>query len=165
MSTSWVGLVIVRIVDQARNPKNTKWTFKTLKEVQKINEDDFKLKELEEFKVLQLAKERQEIFELEEKVKKGMDVFVITQNVIIEVFPSSILINCCINHNSSFIFELSKKAECQFASKKDALDEEIELLKAQLGSLENEKKAADDENALLKVFSPILHSRYSLVRF
>ena len=76
MSTSWVGLVIVRIVDQARNPKNTKWTFKTLKEVQKINEDDFKLKELEEFKVLQLAKERQEIFELEEKVKKGMDVFI-----------------------------------------------------------------------------------------
>ena len=49
-------------------------------------------------------------------------------------------------------FEQSKKAECQFASKKDNLDEEIELLRAQLGNLENEKKAADDENALLKVF-------------
>ena len=61
---------------QARNPQNTKRNFKTLKEVQKINEDDFKLKELGEFKVLQLAKERQEIFELEEKVKKGMDVFI-----------------------------------------------------------------------------------------
>ena len=58
---------------QSRNPKNTKLIFKTLKEVQKINEEDFKLKELEEFKVQQLAKERQEIFELEEKVKKGMD--------------------------------------------------------------------------------------------
>ena len=38
-----------------------------------MNEQDFKLKELEELKVQQLAKERQEIFELEEKVKKGMD--------------------------------------------------------------------------------------------
>ena len=37
-----------------------------------MNEQDFKLKELEEFKVQQLAKERQGIFELEEKVKKGM---------------------------------------------------------------------------------------------
>ena len=53
--------------------KNTKLTFKTLKEVQTMNEQDFKLKELEELKVQQLAKERQEIFELEEKVKKGMD--------------------------------------------------------------------------------------------
>ena len=52
--------------------KNTKSTFKTLKEVQTMNEQDFKLKELEEFKVQQLAKERQGIFELEEKVKKGM---------------------------------------------------------------------------------------------
>ena len=53
--------------------KNTKLTFKTLKEVQTMNEQDFKLKELEELKVQQLAKERHEIFELEEKVKKGMD--------------------------------------------------------------------------------------------
>lgn len=49
----------------------------------------------------------------------------------------------------------SKKAECQFASKKDTLDEEIELLRSQLGSLEQEKKAADDENAFLKVFLQI----------
>ena len=53
--------------------KNPKLTFKTLKEVQTMNEQDFKLKELEELKVLQLAKEREEIFELEEKVKKGID--------------------------------------------------------------------------------------------
>ena len=53
--------------------KNTKSSFKTLKEVQTMNKQDFKLKELEEVKVQQLARERQEIFELEEKVKKGMD--------------------------------------------------------------------------------------------
>ena len=56
-----------------RSNKNPKLTFKTLKEVQTMNEQDFKLKELEELKVQQLAKERQEIFELEEKVKKGKD--------------------------------------------------------------------------------------------
>ena len=55
-------------------------------------------------------------------------------------------------HHYKNVLKWSKKAECQFASKKDTLDEEIELLRAQLGSLENEKKAADDENALLKVF-------------
>ena len=49
-------------------------------------------------------------------------------------------------------FKSSKKAECQFASKKNTLDEEIELLRSHIGSLEQEKKAADDENALLKVF-------------
>ena len=49
-----------------------------------MNEQDFKLKELEELKVHQLAKERQEIFELEEKVKKGMD------QINLEVFSSSI---------------------------------------------------------------------------
>jgi len=68
--------LIVRLTrsgDQSRNPKHIKLTFKTLKEVEKIIEEDFKLKELEEFKVQQLAKERQEIFELEEKVLKGMD--------------------------------------------------------------------------------------------
>ena len=68
--------LIVRLTrsgDQSRNPKNTKLTFKTLKEVEQIIEEDFKLKELEEFKVQQLAKERLEIFELEEKVLKGMD--------------------------------------------------------------------------------------------
>ena len=49
-----------------------------------MNEQDFKLKELEELKVLQLAKEREEIFELEEKVKKGMG------QIKLEVFSSSI---------------------------------------------------------------------------
>ena len=80
--------------------------------MKKINEEDFKLEELEEFRDQQLAKERKEIFELQEEVKK---------------------------------------AESQFASKKNTLDEEIELLRAQLGGLENEKKAADEENARLKV--------------
>ena len=55
-------------------------------------------------------------------------------------------------HHYETVLKWSKKAEYQFASKKDTLDEEIELLRAQLGTLENEKKAADDENALLKVF-------------
>ena len=55
-------------------------------------------------------------------------------------------------HHYETVLKWSKKAEYQFASKKDTLDEEIELLRAQLGSLENEKKAADYENALLKVF-------------
>ena len=67
-----------------RSNKNPKLTFKTLKEVQTMNEQDFKLKELEELKVLQLTKEREEIFELEEKVKKGMD------QINLEVFSSSI---------------------------------------------------------------------------
>ena len=80
--------------------------------MKKINQEDFKLKELEEFRDQQLAKERKEIFELQEEVKK---------------------------------------AETQFASKKNTLDEEIELLRAQLGGLENDKKAADEENARLKV--------------
>ena len=76
-SDSWdrpsLNVKVTRSGGQSRNPKNTNFIFKTIKEVQKINEEDFKLKELEEFKVKQLAKERQEIFELEEKVLKGMD--------------------------------------------------------------------------------------------
>ena len=45
----------------------------------------------------------------------------------------------------------SRKAEIQFASKKDNLDEEIEFLRAHLAGLENEKKAAEDERECLKV--------------
>ena len=45
----------------------------------------------------------------------------------------------------------SQKAEGQFASTTDDLDEEIKLLRAQLAELENEKKAAEDERECLQV--------------
>ena len=50
-----------------------------------------------------------------------------------------------------YLLKDSQKAEDQFASTEDDLDEEIKLLRAQLAELENEKKAAEDEKECLQV--------------
>ena len=50
-----------------------------------------------------------------------------------------------------YLLKDSQKAEAQFASTTDDLDEEIKLLRAQLAELENEKKAAEDERECLQV--------------
>ena len=53
--------------------KMLSFNFQSLEEVTKISEEDYRLKDLEEFRNRQLAKDRKEIFELQEEVKKGMN--------------------------------------------------------------------------------------------
>ena len=50
-----------------------------------------------------------------------------------------------------YLLKDSQKAENQFVSTTDDLDEEIKVLRAQLAELENEKKAAEDERECLQV--------------
>ena len=50
-----------------------------------------------------------------------------------------------------YLLKDSQKAENQFVSTTDDLDEEIKLLRPQLAELENEKKAAEDERECLQV--------------
>ena len=50
-----------------------------------------------------------------------------------------------------YLLKDSQKAEDQFASTTDDLDEEIKLLRAHLAELENEKKAAENERECLQV--------------